>query len=145
LERRAFYGQKSPLLRLSFLKLPQNIHELRSFLERWKDLADMISIQRPIGFEGFDPYKRCSQNAVKLPLNCGQPFQRLGILENGEMWPCCSFHGGNFLKSQNLKDISVHKAWTTKVMDDLRRKLCSEDPPRECLTCFSYQEASHID
>jgi hypothetical protein len=139
LERRAFYGQKSPLLRLSFLKLPQNMSELPGFLERWKDRADMISIQRPIGFEGFDPNPKDPKKPLKPPLNCGQPFQRLGILEDGGMWPCCSFHGGKFLEDLNLKNISVHKAWTARVMDDLRNRLRSEDPPRECLTCFSHQ------
>jgi hypothetical protein len=138
LERREFYGQKSPLLRLSFLKLPQNLKELPGFLERWKDLADMISIQRPIGFEGFDPFPKDPETQVKLPLNCGQPFQRLGILEDGGMWPCCSFHGKHFLEKQNLQNISVHKAWTLNVMNDLREKLLSEDPPKECFTCFSY-------
>ncbi|MDR1656072.1 MAG: radical SAM protein [Deltaproteobacteria bacterium] len=41
-----------PLLRLSFLTLPHNQHQLEPFLARWSSQVDLISVQKPIWFPG---------------------------------------------------------------------------------------------
>jgi sulfatase maturation enzyme AslB (radical SAM superfamily) len=131
LERRAKEASKLPLLRLSFLKLPQNIDELPQFLERWKDKADMISLQNPIGFPGFFvPKKADTLNS------CAQPWQRLSVLEDGTLWPCCSFHGEKLLYSLNAKTTSIHNIWKGERIETLRKNILSSTPPEECLNCF---------
>jgi hypothetical protein len=127
-------GQKTvwPLLRVSFLKLPQNKGELKQFFKRWQGRADLISIQKPIWFPGSGLTKPGPGKIKTVP--CGQPWQRLGLDFKTQAWPCCSWYGEELL-GLNFKYFSVYKIWTSKKMTALRQDLLLNKPPEACLTC----------
>jgi hypothetical protein len=133
LKRRCALGSETPLLRLSFLLLPLNSHELPAFLKRWEGVADMISIQKPVSYEGtIIPAREKNPE----PVNCAQPWQRLGVLEDGSLWPCCSFHGKDFLRHLNAT-MGISAIWQGEGMGTLREKLVSGIPPAACKLCFA--------
>lgn len=86
LEIRQAAGLETPLLRLSFLRLEINGNERGLFLERWKDLADMISLQEPIWFPG-SALPRPEQPGQPMAGVCAQSWQRLGVEHDGRVWP----------------------------------------------------------
>ncbi|UQZ89434.1 hypothetical protein C4J81_09575 [Deltaproteobacteria bacterium Smac51] len=135
LKIRASAGQRTPLLRLSFLKLPRNQGELEPFLERWSGLADLISIQEPIWFPGSGLPKPPGPVKSIAP-NCSQPWQRLAVNYDGSVWPCCSWYGEALLPFQ-AGEISLAEIWRSQEMDELRRSLSSTDGhfPPACEPC----------
>jgi radical SAM protein with 4Fe4S-binding SPASM domain len=125
-------AQKFPLLRLSFLKLPQNQGELEPFLTRWQGLADMVSIQEPIWFPGSALPKPTTPGRPIAP-HCAQPWQRLAINYDGSVWPCCSWYGEGLLPF-NVKHDRVAKIWQSPEIAALRQSLAATPPPA-CARC----------
>ncbi|MDR3155155.1 MAG: radical SAM protein [Deltaproteobacteria bacterium] len=136
---RAKKGLVTPLLRLSFLRLPANAGELPAFLSTWAPRADMISIQSPVWFpESLLP---APPPAPPGPVACRQPWQRLGVLEDGTLWPCCSWHGEGLLGGPDALG-GAAAAWASPAMTGLRRALASDAPPARCSLCASAGKAA---
>jgi pyruvate-formate lyase-activating enzyme len=132
---RAAAGQKIPLLRLSFLKLPHNHGELAPFLERWRGLADLISIQEPIWFPG-SKLARPEGPVKSVAPRCAQPWQRLAVNYDGGVWPCCSWYGADLLPFNAAKD-PVASIWRSGEVEELRRRLSGDSGaiPPACACC----------
>lgn len=149
LDERSKRRQELPLLRLSFLTLPKNQGELGAFLDRWSDKADLISIQKPIWFPGTampKPSKARPDSEAppdsQAPPACGkgwcvQPWQRLGLSHDGQLWPCCSWYGENLL-SLDAKKILVAQAWRSPTMAKLRQAHLNGSLPGSCQECERY-------
>jgi hypothetical protein len=133
LEKREKRRQTLPLLRLSFLILPRNRKELPAFIERFKDKADMLSIQRPLWFPE-SALRREELEPRRSPGRCRQPWQRLSILEDGALWPCCSWYGEGLL-SLNAHRFTLADAWRSPEMEALREALEKGEPPLPCRKC----------
>jgi MoaA/NifB/PqqE/SkfB family radical SAM enzyme len=128
-------AQKLPLLRVSFLKLPQNHGELEIFLARWRGLADMVSIQEAIWFPGSALPKPAAPLRPIAP-RCAQPWQRLAVSYDGQVWPCCSWYGEGLLP-HNAAQTPVADIWRSGEMEDLRQQLSrpSGPYPPACARC----------
>jgi hypothetical protein len=134
LEERAKRGQELPLLRLSFLALPENQGELEAFLGRWSDKADLISLQRPIWFPDSALPEPKSPKSRESGGFCVQPWQRLAIDHEGRIWPCCSWYGEGLLRLDASRD-PIAKAWLAPETEALRRAHLEGDLPGPCLDC----------
>jgi hypothetical protein len=132
LDIRAKKNSAFPLLRVSFLKLPQNKGQLGPFLKRWSGKADLASAQRPIWFPGTKMKRPLAKKVDRVP--CGQPWQRLGIGADEKPWPCCSWYGENLL-GRIHKNRSISQVWLSKELFRLRRSLLLNRPAAECLAC----------
>ncbi|MDR1050338.1 MAG: radical SAM protein [Deltaproteobacteria bacterium] len=142
LDLRAKNNLDFPLLRLSFLRLPQNEGELDMFLERFAPLADMVSVQKPVWFPGSrlprpgsldDPDKNFRLKA-QSGVRCHQPWQRLGLDQSGRAWPCCSWHGESLL-NLSAERHSVSDIWRSGAMTELRRGHEEGAVPAACRDC----------
>jgi radical SAM protein with 4Fe4S-binding SPASM domain len=122
LEIRTKSNTRFPVLRISFLKLPHNRHELGPFLDFWSDRADMFSIQEPIFFDhtpimndlDFEP------PTINETYSCAQPWQRLIIRANGDAFPCCSIYGLK-LALGSAEQRPLARLWASPLMDKLRK------------------------
>jgi hypothetical protein len=133
LEERSRRRQDLPLLRLSFLELPQNRGELSPFLERWSERADLLSIQKPVWFpESAMPEPPLSEQSEGGW--CVQPWQRMGADHEGRLWPCCSWYGEDLL-SLSAVDVSIAQAWRSKAFEDLRLAHLRGKLPGPCRDC----------
>lgn len=107
-------GSDTPILRLSFVKMQANIHELDAFTERWSRVADHLAVV------GYLKIVNDEERHERLTLNpggkkrrdsfkCSQPWTRCAIFANGDVFPCCMDWGrrspvGNILQRE-LADI----------------------------------------
>jgi radical SAM protein with 4Fe4S-binding SPASM domain len=129
--------QLLPLLRLSFCLTSLNEKELIPFLERFQGLADYFSIQQ-YGYYG-GPFKLFPQNPVGTPPGerCAQPFKRLMITHDGNVYPCCDLSRlpapvGN-IKNANLKTI-----WEGLLIQKTREGILKQGPLEDsCINCQS--------
>jgi hypothetical protein len=131
LDKRARQGTPWPLLRVSFLKLEANKNQLKAFLNRWRGVADLIAIQKPIWFPGSQLPAPKPKKIKDIP--CGQPWQRLGVTYDGGFWPCCSWYGETLLPRTPPKSLAA--LWNSKPLRDLRKSLTLGPPTTQCLNC----------
>lgn len=134
-------GADYPLLKVTFLRLTINEHELPAFLETWCDRAELISIQNPVNpFDGSlgeqrdvelglnrlpeNPVGREARGHVEVEYEkearrCPQPFQRMTVRVNGTVHPCCNFRGVDLIMG-NVFASGVEAVWNGESMKRLR-------------------------
>ncbi len=138
LTERAAAGTTFPLLRLSFLRTGLNHHELDDFLVTWRGKADFFSVQEMIYYDQADitAEDRVPVSEVPAGFTCAQPWQRLIVRSNGDVYPCCSAYGAR-LALGNVRESSLSELWHGQRMTVLREALAggrwADIPPcREC-------------
>ncbi len=134
LEERDKANRRLPLLRVSFLRLNVNSHELDDFMAAWEPYADYFSIQEPIDYEldiadsalHFDPAQD------KVDFSCDKQFQRLFLRWDGTVLACGHIHGWEEFRLGNAAEQSLHSMWRSELMESLRalhrRKGYAENP-----------------
>ena len=133
-------GCTLPIVRLSFVKMSNNIHELQQFLELWQDKVDFFSIQRygnPF-VPGEKDYEECEELHVDkeiedIGFKCPQPWAKMVVKANGDLNPCCGLQGPKLVYGNAHKD-RIEDVWNSSRMD-LLREIHKEGRYRENETC----------
>jgi radical SAM protein with 4Fe4S-binding SPASM domain len=106
-----------PFMRLSFVDMPVNKHEKESFVEKWIDKVNYIDIQKYINFEEIN-------NGPPDIVLCVEPFRRLWIRANGDVYPCCNFSSQTSKYDElligNVNDSSVMDLWNGDKLEKIR-------------------------
>lgn len=118
--------KKLPILRVSFVKMKSNIHELDRFIRMWKDKVDFFSIQsygNPLlpgerYYEDFDKH-HLEKNTRTINFKCPQPWVRLMVRHNGDINPCCGIQGPKLVFGNVYRD-NIKDVWNSKKMQFLR-------------------------
>ncbi len=113
-----------PLIRVSFVANQINQHEVEDFKAFWQEKVDYMSIQKFCAMEDFTDSLYPDGKIPKLPEDfaCPQPFQRLFINDNGDVYPCCSFENmySRELRMGNIEQMSIGEIWKSEPMQKLR-------------------------
>ena len=119
-------GSKLPVLRLSFVVINLNEAEQDDFLKIWKDKANQVS------FQSYTPPAKKNRFLELYPLSreemhfsCSQPFERLIIKGNGDVYPCC--YQSIQRPLGNVKEKSLHEIWRSTELNEYRRIVMEED------------------
>lgn len=113
-----------PIVGVSFCRQRDNQEEEGDFIDFWKDKVDSVSIQKfvpPVLEDGYSKFYSSDQtnpNKEFSGFRCPQPFQRVTI-KNSEITPCCAMFSTK-LKIGDLRSDSIHKAWNSVEMIELR-------------------------
>ena len=115
-----------PLVRVSFIKMHNNIHEIDKFKEIWRDKVDFFSIQRygnPLlnnekFFDDFEKY-HVDEEIKDIGFKCPEPWVRLMIRYNGDINPCCGIQGPKLVVGNIHKD-KIKDVWDSRQMEILR-------------------------
>jgi radical SAM protein with 4Fe4S-binding SPASM domain len=119
-----------PIVRVSFVETDDNKHELKDFIEFWKDKVDHIDLQKKIDYT-----KNSKKNYLGKNWNCIDPFRRVSIISDGSILPCCSFWGRSLIIG-NIRNISIKDAWNSLEMKKIRGDLLL-DKSSICNACQS--------
>lgn len=131
LKLRETRSQRIPLVRVSFVHMKSNKHELAKFLDKWQRRVDFIDVQ-PGEDLSIDPSSEYS-HGKKHRIECISPWQRLSVLANGDIIPCCSFYG-RYIPIGNIKTTSIYDVWGGAQMQAVRQNL-EADASDVCNTC----------
>jgi len=129
-------GSKFPLLRVTFVKLASNQNELPEFIEYWRSRADYIGVQEYVPPVSTDERYKAYQTGNQIVgegYTCLQPFERIIVRGNGEMYPCCS-QVNYKLPLGNIADTSIAAAWISPFMKNLRQEMREKATPTDS-TC----------
>lgn len=131
LELRNKRNLKTPILRLSFVKQEDNIHEVNAFLEKWKDKADIVDFQDYIDHGNVDNIQDIEvENFI-----CPHPFRSIGMLNNGDLVPCCTFFDKYFILG-NIKNMTIEEAWNCDKIKALRQSFLDGKIHKVCKNCY---------
>ncbi len=144
LEIRNAKGLKLPILRVSFVRMNINEHEIPAFMEFWQEKADMVTIQEyqpPTPEDAFIGQHAASKR-VPDDYTCPQPFERVTIKGNGNLTPCCAQYSYK-LTIGNVKENGIHSLWNSPKLKNLRRHM-KEGTWDQLPVCKSCLESSYL-
>jgi len=137
------YNSFLPVIRLSFVVMDINSHEVQQFIDKWKDKADCVDLQRYIDISYVDKDAEIDQKVIKNSF-CTGPFYSLTIWANGNITPFCSFHDLKFSFGNIHKD-TLKSIWNGEKMKQIREQLASKRFNPVCQKCLYFRDKDLID
>lgn len=135
LERRAQAGRVLPLVRVSFITMDENKHEIEAFREKWFDKVDYIEFQDCLDFSRVDNIEEIDVPDFECPL----PRQYLTVRANGNIQGCCTFFGQNLVMG-HVDKVSLSDVWKSKKWEALRDSFKTKKYLPSCKNCFGIKK-----
>lgn len=127
-------GAERPFLRLSFCKQEDNRNEEEAFIKKWSGIADIVDFQEYLDLSNVvNPVEQDYHE-----YHCPDPFQRLVIDYEGNLYGCCCIGYNRYFCLGNMKDISILEAWNSPKMKDLRESFRTQNLNKVCLNCRAH-------
>ena len=126
-------GSRLPFLRVSFIKMKENADEENTFIEHWKNKADIIDIQTLADYHDLDQFT--INDVMESDYKCTAPFTLLSVLPNGDIIPCCNgFYGEK--SRYNIHNISLSDYWNSIYHKKFARSIKNKQYCDECIRCI---------
>ena len=134
-----------PLVRLSFAVQDENKHEINLFKKKWEGIVDFIEFQSCSDYSKIEKLSRKSEKErwKRHPLkkniknsHCPSPFQTLTVWADGNVSPCCNFHGKNIFVG-NINKESIKQIWKGRKIQELRDQFKNKQLNLVCQNCLS--------
>lgn len=128
---------KKPLIRLQFVKMKENVHELPLYIEQWKDYVDVMTAN-----DYSNRVNTCIERTTRQTLpyaraNCPHPWRRLSVTSSGNILMCCGdwYERGTL---GNIRKDSIYDIWHGDEMNTRRAllKAAELDKIPSCKDCF---------
>ena len=134
LEERKSRNSPLPIIRVSFVEMDVNRHEKDAFIDYWINKVDHVDIQKWSDYTRIANKEQLSQDKA---FNCRSPWQRLSILANGEVLPCCDFNGRNLVIG-SVKNSNLEEIWKSSKIERIRQGIVADSSPvcSSCQRCF---------
>jgi len=134
LEIRKNLSSDLPSIRLSYILIDENhINQKDRFIEKWVGKVDHVGIQNCMDFN-------VSKYGNIRKFFCQDPFRRLWIRANGDVYPCCCMvHVSSMLNTGymgNIKDKTISEIWNGDKMNDFRKSFIDVKPKDICIECW---------
>ena len=135
-------GSLKPFLRVQMVRTNTNAHEVDGLIQRWKNKVEDIRISDVMD-RGQGNHLTVGDQVSTGRAHCPQPFQRMIVARDGNVYPCCSDWYAKYkigdAKTQPLKEI-----WKGERMNTLRKtinddKMDDYEPCKNCYVKESYK------
>jgi radical SAM protein with 4Fe4S-binding SPASM domain len=111
-------GKKYPLVRISMIAMPQNVHEVDLFLEKWSGVADRVGISGLVSRVGSVSFAQVeSRSWERTP--CFLLWQQMPVLSDGTVAMCCDDWDGRASQG-NLNQNTIKEIWTSRKRQSIR-------------------------
>ncbi len=110
--------RKKPIVRVQMVDTPRNHHQIDGYIKFWSEIADHVAIEDMLDWE--------AEEEDGTPLEfwaCAQIWQRLMVLADGDVLPCCrAMKGANekLTVLGNAYKESLEKIWKGDKLNGLR-------------------------
>ena len=136
-------NRRIPLVRVSFVAIKENLHEVEKFKKKWENIVDSVEVQmeRPpelfLKIDEGDFGKFEKKNIKKY--ECIKPWEDMAIYADGAVTPCCAFIARK-APIGNIKDNSIKEIWNGEKMKLIRNGLVNNDPIKVCQLCLENEK-----
>ncbi len=140
-KKRDATGRSLPIVRVSFVLMDKNRHELEGFIRKWENIVDSIEIQQEVSIDAYDQIKNGTpihwmpMKEGAEPIRCGEPWGQMTVYASGQVSPCCNLVG-NKLPIGNIKESSIQSIWTGAQMAQVRDGFLNDKPCNVCKICM---------
>jgi radical SAM protein with 4Fe4S-binding SPASM domain len=135
LAERDRHGKKLPIIRLTFIRQPDNSAEMATFIRYWGDRVDQIDFQTLWDATWVETLPHTTTEEI---FDCSQPWKQILILANGDILPCCAEFGRHMVIG-NVNSGSIKEAWHSAAMTEIRRSLIERNYTRPCINCMGHR------
>lgn len=112
------YNSETPLIRVQMVDTPKNHHQIEEYIKFWGEIADEVAVEDMLDWESME-----EDSTPLVGWACAQLWQRLIILADGDVLPCCrAINKGND-KLEVLGSVyteSIENIWKGKKLTALR-------------------------
>ena len=111
-------GSKKPIVRVQMVDTPRNHHQIEGYIKFWSEMAEHVAIEDMLDWEAKEEDDTPLENFA-----CAQLWQRLIVLADGDVLPCCrAMRGGNEKLEVlgNAYEGSLEDMWKGSRMTKLR-------------------------
>lgn len=129
-------GSSLPIIRVSWVDMETNQHEKDDFIKFWTNLVDHVDIQT---WSDFSDVPIEVDKEKPKSFECRSPWQRLSILANGDVLPCCDFNGRNLVIG-NIQNEDLNSIWNGDALKKIRADII-QDSSDTCSACQRCQGA----
>lgn len=137
------YKKKIPLVRVSFVALKSNYHEVDEFIEKWINIVDSVEIQKENSINFYDDLKKnqtgLEQKKLLKKYNCNEPWGQVTIHSDGTVGPCCNTVGRN-LPVGNVFKNDLKEIWQGIRMSEIRNTFKKNAPNKVCQLCLENEK-----
>ena len=135
LAERARQNSTLPIIRLTFIRQPNNVSEMGRFIDKWGDRVDQIDFQTL-----WDPtwVETLPHVTAEEEFDCSQPWKQILVLANGDILPCCAEFGRHMVVG-NIETGSIKEAWHSAKMNEIRRSIVERNYTRPCVNCMGHR------
>ena len=145
----------TPWISLTYVRTDETDEQIRKFENKWQSKVNGLHISPQFDYLGRSELSKQNfkANSGKLlyrssdsRLPCRQLWLRIAILSNGEMTPCSQNMDGE-LALGNIRDMTIHEAWTGEKMAELRKQHLSGSFADECVckNCIDWDWSGKVD
>ena len=138
-------GKKIPLVRVSFVALKTNQHEIDAFIKKWENIVDSVEIQKESSIDFYKEFDDSVDSANEKKLkkyNCNQPWGQITIHSDGTVGPCCNTVGRN-LPIGNIHNNTVKEIWDGLQMNKIRDEFKNNSPNKVCQLCIENEKTNY--
>ena len=137
---RKLQNKKLPLVRVSFVALEKNVHEVDKFIEKWVNIVDSVEIQKENSIDFYeDLFSKKNTKRLLNKYNCNEPWGQVTIHSDGVVGPCCNTVGRN-LPIGNVFKQSLKEIWQGSKMTNIRESFKNEKPNNICKLCLENEK-----
>ncbi len=136
IEKRNQMNKTLPLVRVSFVALEKNKHEITQFVKKWENIVDSVEIQSENSINLYDKLNSKKPQERKLKhYKCDEPWGQITIHADGTVGPCCNTVGRN-TPVGNIKKQSLKSIWKGKQLNKIRDGFIKNNPNQVCQLCI---------
>jgi len=112
---------KTPIIRVSMVRMKENDHEAKDFKNFWGNYADEISYTDYRNQDGLDKIDRYTKiKEENKSYSCPALWQRMTINATGEVTACCRDAGKRLTLGKYNKDNNLKSIWEGKILKESR-------------------------
>lgn len=127
-----------PAIRLCFVVMDINKHEIPEFISKWKDKVDYIDFQKYFDSSSVDNASQIKLDDKKYTF-CALPFNSLSVWADGMITPCCSFLGKEMALG-NIYKQSLGEVWQGDKIKEIRAQIANKQLNVVCQKCLQYSD-----
>jgi len=120
ISKRNSMGLKKPAVTISIVEMERTAAGIPAFVQRWKGLADLVSVEPYNTWAGYVGDMSGGSRAASPRVPCPRLWYNLTILNSGKAALCCLDHEGK-VELGDLNSQSVSEVWNGKALADVRR------------------------
>jgi len=110
-----------PLIRLQFVEMQENTHEVEQYLAMWHDKVDVMTCNR-YSNRGCGAERKAFDMVSIGRANCYHPWRRLSINWQGGAQMCCG-DWNSLCVLGNVNEQTIYEIWHSERFNDYRKKL----------------------